>query len=162
MTIKIVCIRVIKILSVLFLEILPIASMGQINPIRWSCQATKQSDSIFELRVTAKIDEPWHIYAPDLNENIGVPTTIYIYPNPLFSICGKISYNVDPIVEKAEGTELKYFEGNVTFIQKIRVKGYTEFTLNGMIEYMCCANGHCLAPAKKRFSVSIDNTKKNI
>lgn len=137
-----------------------ISTTAQINPIRWGCQSVKQSENIFEIRFTAKIDEPWHIYAPEINENLGLPTTFSIYPSPLFSLDGKIIYDTEPITERFENTELKYFEGKVTFIQKIKVKGNMEFTLNGMVEYMCCANGHCLPPAKKRFSVTIDNTKK--
>jgi len=53
-------------LTVLFASI---AAFAQIeNPVKWAYSATRVSDKVYEIHMTATIDPKWHIYAQDAGE----------------------------------------------------------------------------------------------
>ena len=50
--------------------------------------------------------------------------------------------------------ELKYFEGTVTFVQRVKLKG-DKAKLVGYVEYMACSGGQCTPPAEADFSFDL-------
>jgi len=125
------------------------------DPVRWKFTSVKVGD-YYELHFSARIEEPWHIYAQDMNENVGFPTTINFYPSPLLEFEGKTQEKGDKTQKKVEGIELKYYNEKVEFIQKVKVKGNVKTNVNGKIDYMACTESHCLPPSARRFTISLE------
>jgi len=57
-------------------------------------------------------------------------------------------------MEKAFGMEVAYFENEVIFQQKIRLKT-GQATVSGTLEYMTCNDQKCLPPDDLEFSIPV-------
>jgi thiol:disulfide interchange protein len=142
----------------LFLFCLPLAITCQIlTPVKWNFSSTKTSDNNYDLKFKATIDKTWHIYSQYIEDNGPVPTKFTFLPNSDVELIGK--------TEEPKGHEehdpnfdmkLTYFENEVTFVQKVKVKKTTR--VKGNVEYMVCAM-QCLPPTKEPFELMLDGTE---
>jgi hypothetical protein len=57
--------------------------------------------------------------------------------------------------EEVFNIDVAYFNGGVTFTQRVTVKGNAKTNLSGSIQYMLCNNKQCLPPVTKGFSVTL-------
>ena len=48
------------------------------DPVKWTWNATKKSDKVYEITYTAVIEKPWHIYSQTTPKGGPVPTK-FIY-----------------------------------------------------------------------------------
>jgi hypothetical protein len=73
-------------------------------------------------------------------------------------LVGKVAEDGKMVVEleKVFGVDVKYFEGQVDFIQKIRCKNNIKTNLSGSVEFMVCNNHECLPPVSIPFNVSLN------
>src|SRR5258706_15951491 len=53
------------------------------NPVKWSFEAKKTGDKVYELRLTAAVNDPWHIYSQFTPDGGPQPTKISFNKNPL-------------------------------------------------------------------------------
>ena len=52
--------------------------------------------------------------------------------------------------------DVKYFEGKVDFIQRIKVKGKLKTNLSGEVESMICNDRTCMPPVIEKFNVLLN------
>lgn len=128
---------------------------ADVNPVTWKFRSTKIDSRKYEIRITAKIEEPWHIYSQDVNPNLAYPTVIFFFNNPMVVLNHKIKEDGVIIVKDYEGVAIKYYNDKVDFIQIVSLKGDVSTCINGRIEYQVCTDGHCLSPSIKRFSIQL-------
>ena len=71
-------------------------------------------------------------------------------------LVGEFKATTEPKTEKSEAfnMELKYFEGTVTFVQRVKLKG-DKAKLVGYVEYMACSGGQCIPPAEEEFEFEL-------
>lgn len=146
-----------KLLTAVFLFALPLLASAQIeNPVKWDFTAKKIDATTYELHMTATIDSKWHLYAQDAGEG-PVPTTFKLTKNPLVSPVGKIREvgKLHKAFDKNFDSELKYYENQVNFIQKVTVKGKAATKVKGTVEYMVCDDHQCLPPKEVEFAISV-------
>src|SRR5690606_19262271 len=106
--------------------------------------------------IEADIEEGWHLYSQNIDENVGpIPTTFEFIENSAINIVGKTT-EPQSITKFDEnfGGELSFFEGKVVFNQKIKVLNST--IQKGVITYMICNDEICLPPKEVEFEVVID------
>jgi len=128
------------------------------NPVSFKYEVKKLSGNMYEVKITASIDEPWHIYSQFTPaEGPSLPTHISFVKNPLVEIIGTPAENGKLITKHEEvlDVNLKYFSGKVEFIQKIKLKATVKTNLVGSIEYMACTNERCLMPTTEKFIVGL-------
>jgi hypothetical protein len=128
------------------------------DPVSFSYEVKKIDGNLYEVRIVAKIDEPWHIYSQFTpSEGPSLPTHINFIKNPLVQLIGKLEEKGKLITrhEKILDVELKYFTKQVEFVQKIKLKGNVKTNLNGSIEYMVCTDERCLPPTSEKFALGI-------
>ena len=143
-----------------FLTILliPSLSFSQIlDPVKWSfsVEQTKPDEAI--LLLSAKIDKKWHLYSQDIPPKGPIPTTFTYTKSPDYQLTGKTTES-KPIVEvdpMFENMTLKFFADKAIFKQKIKVLSKKDFTLKGVLEFMCCDNKQCIPPNEVEFSFAI-------
>jgi hypothetical protein len=129
------------------------------NPVRFNYEVKKLSGNIYEVKITASIDEPWHIYSQFTpKEGPSLPTHISFVKNPLIEIVGQPEEKGKMITKHEEvlDVNLKYFTDKVEFVQKVKLKAGVKTNLNGAIEYMACTNERCLMPTTEKFTVGLN------
>lgn len=119
------------------------------EPVKWSTSVEKTSETEYKLISKASIKSGWHLYSQDVPEDGPIPTTFtYDDSNGAFKIVGNTTEEKghtinDPIFEM----QIKYFEKNATFEQKIEVLG-DETTITAFVEFMVCDDEKCLPPTE--------------
>lgn len=129
------------------------------NPVSFTYKVQRMSGNIYEVKIAARINKPWHIYSQYTPpEGPSLPTHISFLKNPLVEIVGKPEEKGTLITshEDIMDVNLKYFAEKVEFIQKVKVKSKVRTKLRGTIEYMACTNTRCLMPATEKFSLDIN------
>lgn len=113
------------------------------------------NSSTSELEIKATIQEGWHLYSLNLNQEAGpIPTTITFKPNEKVELIGKTS-EPQPLQEYDETFDAKveFFEHEVTFKQPVKVKG--NVILEGTLTFMVCNSVTCLPPKDIEFKIDL-------
>jgi hypothetical protein len=147
----------------LFAFFLPVISANSVaaqqnDPVQWNFAVKKIDEKTFELRMTAAVDGPWHIYSQSVPPNaIAHPTSFVFNKNPLIILDGKIKEKGKLIKQKDEVLDetLRYYENKVDFIQILKLKTSAITKLAGEVNYMACTEERCLPVARKSFVVAV-------
>lgn len=124
--------------------------------VQWTFTAKKVTDNTYEIHMTAKVNDDWHIYSQNAGDG-PFATAVSFSKNPLVSLEGKVqeSGKMKKVFEKAFDTEVRYYEDVVNFVQVIKVKGKVKTNIAGKIEFMVCNDSRCLPPAAVDFKINI-------
>jgi len=147
--------HLLTILSVLLVT--TFANAQSASQIKWSYEAKKIADKTYEIHITATLNGNWHIYSQNAGVEGPIPTTFTFVKNPLLNIEGQPA-EVGKLIKKNEevwGGTVNYYEKNVKFVQKVKVKGNVKTNLAGKVEFILCSDNKCLPPAEVDFTVSI-------
>lgn len=130
------------------------------QPVKWTCEAKKISEKVYEVHLKASIQDGWHLYAQEQPENfIGSPTTIKFNKNPLLVFSGKTEEigKLEKRKEPTLGTEAWQYRNEVVFVQNITLRNNSVKTrIGGSVEFQVCTNEKCLPPATTSFSLAIN------
>ncbi|MFV0554180.1 MAG: protein-disulfide reductase DsbD family protein [Mangrovibacterium sp.] len=139
-----------------------LCSFAQImEPVKWSFNTTEKGDEVV-LNFKATIDGHWHLYDQNLPEG-GPVSTEFIYENEAgFEKVGDITTSVKPIelFDKTFDMKLRYFEKEVTFSQRIKVKDANLKSIEGYVTFMACDDENCIPPADVDFNFKVSAPKK--
>ncbi len=148
-------------LTTLFLSKFTQSTHAQIlEPVKWSFSAERISSDKAELIFKAKIDKTWHLYGTSIPEGGPIATSFnYTADKSKYELSGKVSEpagksKFDPNFEM----ELKLFDKEATFKQKIKVKTTEAFKIKGYVEFMCCDDSRCLPPTEAPFEFKIEKS----
>ncbi|MCK4919762.1 MAG: thioredoxin fold domain-containing protein [Bacteroidales bacterium] len=128
--------------------------MADMDPVSWSFTKTDLGDGLYELNISAKIEDPWHMYAKDQLQAGPIPTSIIFEENENVGFVGQLTELVPAKIKFDEGFQFDvgtYYE-LAEFSIKAKVNSAEEIRLKGNIEYQCCDDEVCLPPFSKEFS----------
>jgi thiol:disulfide interchange protein len=152
----------IKRLFLLFFSFSVVAASAQIeDPVKWKFSQKQISDTEVELYFEATLEKKWHLYAQKLESDLGpVPTSFVFEESAQYERVGGVK-EPKPKVEYDPNFEmnLSYFEKQVKFTQRIKIKSETDFKLKGYVEYMVCDDEKCLPPTEENFVFVIKGAK---
>jgi len=143
----------------IFFTLLSVISSAQIlDPVIWEFSQSKISQFEVELQFNASIDDGWHLYSQLIEDDGPVPTSFIFKESENFEKVGETEEEIpmevfDPIFEM----DLKYFEGEVIFSQKIKILNPNSFTIEGEINFMSCDEAQCVFPMPVPFSFTINS-----
>lgn len=145
--------------TLFFLLLVPLLVNAQVlTPVKWSTETKDLGNSQYEVLLHAKIDPGWHMYSQQHPaDGIGIPATITFESNPNVELVGKtteIGKLLDKYSELFKQQE-KYYEGKVTFKQKIKLKSDKPTEVKFSAETQVCDAEKCLPPDWLDFSVKI-------
>ena len=136
-----------------------------LNPVKWSFEAKKISDTEYDLVATAKMDKGWYIYSQFLGGTDGpVATTLTFQKSPTnrdaatpqYQLVGKAEEVSD---HKKSGFD-KLFDMNITkysdevkFVQRVKTTSLTE--VKGVVNFQTCDDEKCLPPTDVDFIYKI-------
>ncbi|MFZ1728748.1 MAG: cytochrome c biogenesis protein CcdA [Bacteroidota bacterium] len=142
------------IFPVILILTLMMASSGMAQEAaKWSAKpvtATVKTGATIEVKVTAKVNEGWHIYSTTPQDEGPEPTDITFAGNAPLSRAGKIK-QPKPVTKYDEnfGVDTEYYEKDVTFTVTAKVKANAKPGKQKMIVevyFMACNDRMCLPP----------------
>ena len=148
--------------ALMLLLVLTQTSLAQIvNPVSWTFDKKKISDTEYELYFEATIDKGWHLYSTTLPEGGPIATSINYENSEGFELVGAIGTipEAEKVFDKTFNMELEYFGGKARFIQKVKLTDKNIKAITGYVEYMSCNDETCTPPTEADFSFSFE--KKN-
>ncbi|MDB5004407.1 MAG: sugar transporter [Mucilaginibacter sp.] len=131
-------------------------AFGQILvPVKWSYAAKKTGDHEAVLFFKAMITPGWHIYSVNQKEGGPLKTSFKLARSSSIMREGNVS-EPEPVkkFEKAFEMDVFYFENEVVFQQKIRLKA-GQTIVKGTLEYMACNDEKCLPPETISFNIPV-------
>ncbi|MEM6964343.1 MAG: protein-disulfide reductase DsbD domain-containing protein [Bacteroidota bacterium] len=132
------------------------AGYAQLEPVRWSFDVERVSDTEYDIIFTARIDKGWSVYSPYLTSDNGpIPTTFEFYNNDLEAIGkAKEEGNRKETFDEMFGMNLIKFSGKARFTQRIKINESN--TVSGHLTYMTCDDESCLPPADVNFEIALN------
>jgi hypothetical protein len=127
------------------------------NPVKWDFSAKKINAITYEVHLTAKIEDEWHIYSQTTPDGGPVATSISFDKNPLLTLDGAIkeSGKLEEHFEELFGVQVKQFAYKVDFIQTIKLKSSVKTNVTGSVEFMTCNDHQCMPPKTVKFNISL-------
>ncbi len=131
---------------VLFMALPGFAQM--LDPVKFTAQLKTNASAEAEIVFTGKIEKGWHVYSTDLGNNGPISATFNVSKLDGVKLVGKLRpvgkeiSNFDPLFNM----NLRYFEGSVTFIQKISFTK-PDYVIDAYLEYGACDDQNCLPPS---------------
>lgn len=116
-----------------------------LEPVKWTTETKKISETDYDLIITASIEKNYHLYSQNIPDNGPRPTLFIFEKSKNFDLIGspieEIGHTVyDPVFK----LNIKYFDTKVIFKQRIKVKNNNSFKIIGEIEFMTCNNSNCI------------------
>ncbi|HEY1010530.1 MAG: cytochrome c biogenesis protein CcdA [Daejeonella sp.] len=126
------------------------------DPVRWSFKSEKISHTEFDLVITAKIDEGWHVYSQFIAEGGPIPTSFKFTPSKAYQLKGKVSETPKAVsaFDKNFDMQIAWHQDRVDFRQRI-VLNVPQTTVSGVLEFMVCDDKKCLPPAEVEFQIPV-------
>lgn len=145
-----------KILLSLWALLMTLAVNAQMmNPVHFSSQLKTGKGTEAEIIFHATIDKGWHVYSTDIGDNGPIEASFNVVKMDGAELVGKLTPkgNVITQMDKMFNMELKYFENEATFVQKIRFTK-PEYDIDCYLEYGTCSDESCLPPSEAAFKQS--------
>ena len=125
------------------------------DPVHFKSELKTGKNAEAEIVFTATIDQGWHVYSTDLGQDGPIEATFNVVKMDGAEKVGKLTPkgNVIKKYDEMFGMELKYFEHQVTFVQKIRFTK-PKYDIDCYLEYGACNEQSCLPPTQVELSAS--------
>ena len=127
------------------------------NPIKWKTSVQKISDTEYELQAQAIIESGWHLYSQNVGDGGPIPTHFTFQKGTDFQLLGEVKEEKgktinDPVFKM----QIKFFEKETTFKQRIKIIAVKPFKIKAEVEFMVCNDENCLPPTydELEFNVS--------
>ncbi len=142
-------------LATLFL--INIANGQILKPVKWTTTVNKIGGQEYELVIQAKIDNHWHLYSQQVPEGGPIPTTFYFKDSlKAYQFIGKTREGKG--IESFDNVfqmNIKYFEKESVFKQKVSILNPDVKTIVGTVEFMACDDKSCLPPTEVDLTFNI-------
>lgn len=126
------------------------------QPVSWSASQSAVGNGIYEIKLTASMEDGWHIY--DFGPYDGGPT-----PSAL-KVTGKgIELVGDPYVigdvhkayDEIFSMDIGICGNGVAFAQKVKVLSASAVSVTANIEWQACNDGSCMPPMDEDFTLQL-------
>ena len=144
-----------SILSLWALLLTLVVNAQMMNPVHFTSQLKTGKGAEAEIIFHATIDRGWHVYSTDLGDNGPIEATFNVTKMEGAELVGKLTPkgNVIKKMDKMFNMEVKYFENEATFVQKIRFTK-PNYDIDCYLEYGTCSDESCLPPSEAAFKQS--------
>ena len=136
-------------LSILTMMSALVLHAQMIDPVHFTSELKTGKGAESEIVFHATIDNGWHVYSTDIGKDGPIEATFNIVKMDGAELVGKLEPrgNVIRKMDKLFGMELKYFENEATFVQKIKFTK-PQYDIDCYLEYGACSDESCLPPSE--------------
>lgn len=126
------------------------------DPTSWTYEVKPLDKNEYDLVFNVALIDGWHVFSQEPGDEFLIPPTFNFDKNKAVILKGKVAESGKLIVSAFEGldNEVRYFEGSVQFIQRIKFTGETT-TVTGTHKYQVCNDKLCLPPVTKTFKFTV-------
>ena len=113
--------------------------------VTWQFKSRKIDNETLELVMTASIEDEWYMYSTKPGDG-PMPTEFTFTSGPEYELVGGIT-EPNPPKEKLDegfGSNVRIFEYEAVFVQKIKRLTEKAFTVKGSISYQSCSGESCM------------------
>ena len=142
-----------KIATVLVLLVASVYAMAQMaDPVHFTSKLVMLGGDEAQIEFSAKIDNGWHVYSTGLGNDGPISATFNASKMDGVKTVGGLTHKGKEIsqFDNMFGMKLRYFEGSVTFIQKIKFTK-PQYSINCYLEYGACNDETCMPPTSVDF-----------
>ena len=127
--------------------------------VSWKTGVESLGDGLYEITATARMDAGWHIYDLGPYEFGPNPTAITFTLPEGASLEGELSASrkAETYFDDVFEINIGYYEGEVSFSQKVRGSGEVGLT----VEWMACDENNCTPLYDESFTVSLGAPQQN-
>lgn len=127
---------------------------AQTRHVQWTYESKEISKDLYEISITAVPDFGWHIY-DTLKTDFGPTATSIVFDESAETVGNlEIDGKLHKFYDDAFMMEVGYFEGNVTFRQKVRLPA-GKGSVSAQLEWMSCNNTNCDRPATETIEIKV-------
>lgn len=128
------------------------------EPVKWATSVEKISDSDFDLIAKATLDDGWHLYSQNIDDGGPIPTSFnFENVENVYQLIGKTTEGEGHEgFDKVFEMDIKYFEKEAIFKQRIRLLKSGKVVVNGTLEFMVCDDTTCLPPTEVDISFTVE------
>ena len=154
-----------KIFLLLFLLGIVTTTFAQdfLDPVSWDIEIEHDKGDNYIVKITANIDEHWHLYSQE-EADIDTPpiaTEFSFNDSPeTFELIGKTQEpNVPPYYDPVFEADIVFFSDKAVFIQPIKVIKKEGLKVKVEVYYSVCDDEKCLPPEIKTFEIGLEDKK---
>lgn len=147
-----------KLVFLLAAVLIVAAAQAQLNPVSWKFTSKKISAKVYEIHMTAVMDNGWHLYSQTQPANaISIPTKFSFTGNPLVKLEGAVKEvgKMEKFHDATLDASANQYSKTVNFVQKITLKAAAKTNISGTVTYQTCDDKQCLPPKKVPFKVDL-------
>ena len=120
-----------------------------VDPVHFTSELKMGEGTEAEIIFHATIDNGWHVYSTEIGGDGPIEATFNVEKMEGAELVGKLT-PVGKVIKKMDklfNMELKYFEKEATFVQKIRFTK-PQYDIDCYLEYGACSDASCLPPSE--------------
>ena len=120
-----------------------------VDPVHFTSELKMGEGTEAAIIFHATIDNGWHVYSTEIGEDGPIEATFNVEKMEGAELVGKLT-PVGKVIKKMDklfNMELKYFEKEATFVQKIRFTK-PQYDIDCYLEYGACSDASCLPPSE--------------
>ena len=132
------------------------------DAVSWSHSVEDKSPTEKVIVFSATIKGDWHLYGTDLPSGGPTPTSLIVDKIAGAQLVGKLTASKKPIEKHDPNFDmmLRFYSGQVSFRQTLRITDPKAFTFSGAIRYMACNDEQCLPPTNWDFTIALKELGK--
>ena len=138
--------------------IVGVLSAQALNPVNWNFSSKKIADNLYEVQMTATIQEGWHLFSQNQPKDaIAQPTTVVFNKNPLLQLDGKVKEigTLEKFKDKELDISANQYSNKVVFTQRVKLKGKAKTNVTGKLTYQTCNDEKCLPPKTINLAIAL-------
>lgn len=126
-----------------------------LQPVKFTSQLKTNGTPEAEIVFSGKIQPGWHVYSTNLGNSGPISATFNVNKLDGVELVGKLTPRGKEIsnFDQLFGMKLRYFEGSVQFVQKVKFTK-PDYSIDGYLEYGACNDQNCLPPTSVDFKNS--------
>lgn len=137
------------------LLVVMLAQAQMMNPVKFTSSLKTDGSAVAEIVFSGKIQPGWHVYSTGLGGDGPISASFNVNKLEGVELVGKLQprgreiAKFDPLFEM----KLRYFEGSVTFVQKVKFT-QPNYHIDAYLEYGACNDQNCMPPSEAGFKKS--------
>ena len=132
------------------------------DAVSWSHSVEDKSPTEKVIVFSATIKGDWHLYGTELPSGGPTPTSLIVDKIAGAQLVGKLTASKKPIEKHDPNFDmtLRFYSGQVSFRQTLRITDPKTFAFSGAIRYMVCNDEQCLPPTNWDFTIALKELGK--
>ena len=123
------------------------ANAQMLDPVKFSSTLKTNNTAEAEIIFSGKIEKGWHVYSTGLGADGPISATFNVNKLDGVELVGKLQPRGHEIksYDKLFGMTLRFFEGSVEFVQKVKFTK-PNYKIDAYLEYGACNDQNCMPP----------------